>query len=118
MAQKVKNLPAMQEAWVRSLCWEDSLEKGMQPTPVFLLGKFHGQRNLVGYSCRGHKESDTTKRVRVTNILATHKVAETGSAWSVWEAGEITSYLGLELKVNTLDSPAVSRCLEYRFSAL
>ena len=25
----VKNLPAMQETWVQSLRWEDSLEKGM-----------------------------------------------------------------------------------------
>ena len=29
VAQMVKNLPAMQEAWVRSLGGEDSLEKGM-----------------------------------------------------------------------------------------
>ena len=29
MAQMVKNLPAMQETWVRSLGWEDALEKGM-----------------------------------------------------------------------------------------
>ena len=29
MAQKVKNLPAMQETWVQSLGWEDLLEKGM-----------------------------------------------------------------------------------------
>ena len=29
MAQKVKNLPVMQETWVRSLGWEDALEKGM-----------------------------------------------------------------------------------------
>ena len=28
MAQLVKNLPAMQETWVRSLGWEDALEKG------------------------------------------------------------------------------------------
>ena len=27
-AQLVKNLPAMQETWVRSLAWEDPLEKG------------------------------------------------------------------------------------------
>ena len=27
-AQLVKNLPAMQETWVRSLGWEDPLEKG------------------------------------------------------------------------------------------
>ena len=29
MAQTVKNLPAMQETQVRSLGWDDSLEKGM-----------------------------------------------------------------------------------------
>ena len=29
MAQTVKNLSAMQETLVRSLGWEDSLEKGM-----------------------------------------------------------------------------------------
>ena len=30
-------------------------------TPVFLPGKFHGQRSLEGYSPWGHKESDTTE---------------------------------------------------------
>ena len=30
-------------------------------TPVFLPGKFHGQRSLVGYSPWGYKESDTTE---------------------------------------------------------
>ena len=29
VAQTVKNLPVMQETWVRSLGWEDPLEKGM-----------------------------------------------------------------------------------------
>ena len=29
VAQMVKNLPAMQEAWVPSLGWDDPLEKGM-----------------------------------------------------------------------------------------
>ena len=32
-----------------------------QPTPVFLPGKLHGQKNLEGYSPRGPKESDTTE---------------------------------------------------------
>ena len=90
MAQLLKNLPAMQETWVRFLGWEDPLEKGKaaqtvkrlptmreagfnpwvgkipwrrkwQPTPVPLPGKSHGQRSLVGYSPWGHKESDTTE---------------------------------------------------------
>ena len=29
VAQRVKNLPAMQETWVQSLGWEDSLEESM-----------------------------------------------------------------------------------------
>ena len=56
----VKNLPAMQEIQVQSLGQEDPLEKEWQPTPVFLPGKFHGQRSLVGYSPWGCKELDTT----------------------------------------------------------
>ena len=31
------------------------------PTPVSLLGKFHGQRRLVGYSSQGHKDLDKTE---------------------------------------------------------
>ena len=38
LAQMVKNLPVMKEIWVQSLGWEDPLEEGMQPTPVFLAG--------------------------------------------------------------------------------
>ena len=33
----------------------------LHPTPVFMPGKFHGQRSLEGYSPWGHKESDTTE---------------------------------------------------------
>jgi len=125
-AQVVKNPPAMQEIWVRSLGWEDSLQKGKAThssilawripwtlpsmgsqrvrhnwatftlywglpwwlrhwkinlqyrrlgfnpwvrkipwkgewlsTPVFLPGKFHGQRSLAGYRPWCCKESDT-----------------------------------------------------------
>ena len=36
MAQMVKNLPAMQETWIRSLGWEDPLEKGVVTHPSIL----------------------------------------------------------------------------------
>ena len=36
-------------------------EGNVQPTPVFLPGKSHGRRSLVGYSPQGCKESDTTE---------------------------------------------------------
>ena len=65
VTQVVKNLPAMQETWVRSLDWEDPWRKTWQPTPVFLPREFHGQRSLMGYSPWGHKESDTTERLTV-----------------------------------------------------
>ena len=35
----------------------------MQPTPVFLPGKSHGQRSLAGYSLWGRKELDTTEQL-------------------------------------------------------
>ena len=38
-AQTVKNLPAVQETWVGKMPWR----RARQPTPVFLLGEFHGQ---------------------------------------------------------------------------
>ena len=45
--------------WVRKV----PRRKKWQPTPVFLPGESHGQRSLVDYSPRCHKESDTTERL-------------------------------------------------------
>ena len=42
MAQLVKNPPAMQETWVRSLGWEDPLEKGKATHSSILAREFHG----------------------------------------------------------------------------
>ena len=41
VAQPVKNLPAMWETWVRSLGWEDPLEKGMAPHSSILAYTVH-----------------------------------------------------------------------------
>ena len=43
------------DPWVEKISWR----RKWQPTAVFLSGKSHGQRSLVGYSLWGHKESDT-----------------------------------------------------------
>ena len=50
MAQRVKNLPEMQEIQVLSLGREDPLNKEMATTPVFFPGEFHGSEDLAGYS--------------------------------------------------------------------
>ena len=65
----VKNLPAMQEIQFRSLGWEDPLRREWQLTPVFLPRKFHGQRSLLGYSPRGHKELDMTEHTHTCAVL-------------------------------------------------
>ena len=57
---KKTHLP-MQETWVWSLGQETPCRRAWLPTPVFLPGESHGQRNLVGYSPYGHKESDTAE---------------------------------------------------------
>ena len=36
------------------------------PTPVFLPGELHGQRNLVGYGPWCHKESDVTEQLTLS----------------------------------------------------
>ena len=48
---------------VQSLGWEDPLEGGVKPTPVFLPRESHEQRNLAGYKELAHKESEMTEQL-------------------------------------------------------
>ena len=57
----VKNLPAMQETWVRSLGWEDPLEEGRQPPPVFLPGESPWTEEPGRLQSMGRKEADTNE---------------------------------------------------------
>ena len=64
MALVVRNLPANAEdlrcgfdPWVRKIPWR----KAWQPTPVFLPGESHRQKNLAGYSLWDRTESDMTE---------------------------------------------------------
>ena len=59
----VKNLPAVREAWVRTIPWVRKIlwRRECLPTPVFLPRNFHGWRSLVSYSLWGHKELDMTE---------------------------------------------------------
>ena len=45
----------------------------MATTPVFLPGKFHGQKSLAGHSPWGHKESDVTKHVHKVKVYVDQK---------------------------------------------
>ena len=61
VTQMVKNLPARREAQVRSLGWEDLLEKGMATQSSILAWEIPWTEGLAGYSPRGQKESDPTE---------------------------------------------------------
>ena len=54
-----------------------------QPVPVFFPGKFHGERNVVGYSPWGRNELDTTERVRTHTHTHTHTNTHTRTSVSV-----------------------------------
>ena len=51
----------MQETRVQSLGQEYPWRRAWQVSPVFLPGKSHGQKSLMGYSPVGHKKSDMTE---------------------------------------------------------
>ena len=57
MDHMVKNLPAMWETWVRSLGWEDTLEKGMATHPSILAWRIL-QTEVTVHEV---SESDTTE---------------------------------------------------------
>ena len=66
-SQMVKGLPAMREAWIRSLDWEDLLEKGMAIHSSILAGKIPCTKESGGLQSMG------LQRIRhgcVTNIFA------------------------------------------------
>ena len=50
------------DPWIREIPWR----REWLPTPVFLHEEFHGQRSLVHYNPRGHKESDTTEQLTLS----------------------------------------------------
>ena len=65
--------------WVEKIHWR----RKWQHTPVFLPGKFHEQRSLVGYSTGGLKESDMMEDAcaQYTHIH-THTLTTNGiSSW-------------------------------------
>ena len=67
----VKNLPANARDLVWFLSQENTLRRKWHPTPVFLPGKFHGQRSLVGCSPLGSQ--------RVRHDLLTKSNNKSGS---------------------------------------
>ena len=65
VAQRLKHLPAMRESWVQSLGWKDPLDEGNGNPLQYSCLENPMERNLVGYTPWGSKESDTTERLHL-----------------------------------------------------
>ena len=59
VAQMVKNLPAMLETWVRSLGWEDPLEKGMATHSSILAWRIPMGKGIWQATVNGVAKSQT-----------------------------------------------------------
>ena len=59
VAQMVKNPPAMQETWVRSLGWEDALEEGMATHSSTLAWRIPMDRGAWQATAHGVAKSQT-----------------------------------------------------------
>ena len=68
MAQLVKNLSAMQETWVRSLGWEDALEKEMAIHSGTLAWKIPWMEEPGSHHPWGCKELNTTEQLHSLTI--------------------------------------------------
>ena len=85
VTQMASILPAMQDTQVQCLGQEDILEKWKQSTPLLLLGEFHGQRSLVGYSSWGCKESVKTEWL-------THTHSEDAGVQAIFKLSSLHKY--------------------------
>ena len=103
----VKNLPAnagdtRDSGWIpRS--GRSPWSRKWQSTPIFLPGKSHGQRSLVGYSLWGRKELDTTEWLSIhvrhhQRYSRKHKAGEI--IQSLYELCFLDSYSGNTLMCN------------------
>ena len=111
----VKNPSAMQETWVQSLGWEDSLEEGMATLSSILAWKSSWTEELLSCSPYLCKELDTTEQL--THIHTVYSVERL--SWSVQIAipkhhrldGLNNKYLHhtvLEAKISKIKVPADS----------
>ena len=82
MAQTVRNLPAMQETWVKFLAWEYPLEKGMathSSIPAWKISRIEESGRLQSV---GSKESDISERLTLSLSLIRFSERNTSSRMS------------------------------------
>ena len=64
---EVKNILLTRRHGFDSWVWKIPWRKKLQPTPVVLLGKFHGQRSLAGYKRVGLGTAKESNMISLLN---------------------------------------------------
>ena len=88
-----------QERQVWSLGQEYPRRRKWQPTPVFLPGKSHGQRSLVGYSLWGRKETDTNEWMSLSAPVINYPLPQKNLLQNLLKLGSLQ--LGLNLPLSS-----------------
>ena len=92
----VTNLPAMQETWVRSLGWEDPLEKGMATHSSTLAWRIPWTEEPGGLQSTG---SQRVRHGRVTNTHTKYKYSHLEGLWNSFSIKKIFLKINLFLTV-------------------
>ena len=99
------------DLWVRKIPWR----RKWQPISVFLPGKSHGQRSLMGYSPLGCKESDTVEHAPVSTFIQLQRAGQEDWRWR-WNSVNVQSLLrsllagqeSVSCLINTINSSSFS----------
>ena len=83
MAQRLKRLPAMWETWVRSLSWEDPLEKEIATHSSILAWRITWMEEAGRLQSMGSQKLDTTKWLNWTELVA-QMVKNPPAMWETW----------------------------------
>ena len=93
MAQTVKNPPAIWEAWVQSLGWQDPMEELMTTHSSILAWRISMNRGAWRATVHGVTKSQTWLRTKHSTAQGTsqRECVELQSLWSQWPSGIFTA---------------------------
>ena len=106
VAQMVKSLPAVQETWVRSLSWEDPLEKEMETHSSILAWKIPWMKEPgglppIGSQRVGYNWSDFISYIYIYIYIG--------------GVGNFLSSVSLQQKFEVMDGPVLQLCVTVQF---
>ena len=96
--------------------WEDPLEESVATIPVFLPGKSHGQRSLVGYSPTVHRVAESPVRLSTMQVKGPepkfHELQRKSTSNLMHKIAPIKLKSGLVIQLNRHTEKLMSNLLQ------